>query len=297
MSKIEIVTVYSHHPGEIKKMYENEYGIIYMSSKYHEGKYNIAYNHDNIVDINKVNSFIALEPFCTMAKNYDKEFIKKCKFIFTWTKRAYPQADNVIEFKHASIRFNQRFITDDNWQNRSDEIVFIANNKTSNHSSELYSLRLKLADALSEHYKVSWYGKMPINRKYYKGDVSHKSEVLRNVKFSICTENNYDQLYSHNYLSEKLPDVLLHGAVPIYMGCYNIDEFEFIKNTYIDLRKYCTNPSKGFDINVGGILSEINSFDYDNHKKNVENISDENIYSISFSQMYDKIIETYLNNS
>jgi hypothetical protein len=88
---------------------------------------------------------------------------------------------------------------------------------------------------------VAWYGCLPnCSRPYFKGSIPNKIGEICKYRFHICTENTYDPVFSYNYMTEKLPHALYGGAVPLYMGCYNIEEI-MPKNTFFDLRPYFSN--------------------------------------------------------
>jgi hypothetical protein len=186
------------------------------------------------------------------------------------------------------------------WNKKTDEIVFVANNKSSRHHSELYSLRLQLADMLHKKskLKVSWYGQIPIKRPYFKGNAKSKIDVVRKAKFSICTENSYDPIFTHGYFSEKLPDTWRAGTIPIYMGCYNIDDYKFPNHSYIDLRDYVKKVGKKFKINEEALISRIEGFSeqrYNNWKRDIKGlIRTQKLQQLSsFKVGYAKIVEKF----
>lgn len=305
--KIKIALVYSPQVGPTAPIYENEQGIIYSTQAPDRNMQNVGMGFYSIPDPTTDDCLLAIEPYCVLERDYDYTYVKNYKKIFTWTPQAFSQnhfTGKVVEINHPSCHYppdpatmTQKWL---DWDKRRDEIVFIANNKSSNHPSELYSFRLQLADTLHKHskYKVSWYGEIPINRPYYRGKLESKNDILSQVKFSVCTENSYDGIYTHNYFTEKMPEVWFSGAIPIYMGCYNIDSFGFADHSYIDLRKYCSKRTKGWHIDHVSLLLRVENFDamrYEHYKWHVlYNIQKENglYHLISYPRMYDKIIST-----
>jgi hypothetical protein len=265
-------------------------------------------------------SILVIEPYCVLDIDYDIDFLKKFKYIFTWATKAFENTEiesKIIPINHPSCRQFQQMSEIHpeewpNWDERADEIVIIANNKTSKDSSHIYDLRIKLADHFHNLYKlgrskfkVSWYGQIPLSDKeYFKGPIEGlKQDVLKKVKFSICTENSYDPKYTFNYFTEKMPDVWMSGAVPLYMGCYNIDEFDFPTNSYIDLRTYIkinrkkTNKYEKSDVqSLYDRLAGFTSEHYNSYKHEiVKNMNSTHgiFYHISFQRMYEKMIDTF----
>lgn len=258
-------------------------------------------------------SIFVVEPLAAnAARDYNIRFLSQFKYIFTWATKAFTDPlikNKVIELNHGScFGFNQagyergkQFWT--SWQDRRKEIVFIANNKSSDHYSELYSFRTKFADWLfenSKEYKVNWFSQIPIKKPYYSGSLNSKNKILNKVRFSVCTENCYDPLYSYNYFSEKLPETKFSGCLPLYIGCHNIDDFNFHPDSYIDLRKWVKKDKNQCDIDFPAILREIEGFTeekYNNYLKAIDiNIYERGLFNIiSEERVMAKMIETCYN--
>jgi len=193
--------------------------------------------------------------------------------VFTWYE-GFKSLNNVVKVSYpAALQTTtlEQLKGNPQWNERSDEIVIIANNKVSNHEASIYKLRVMLADGLhARGFKVSWYGHTKLPKPYYKGKADGK-DVLKNVRFSICSENTYDEAFSKNYLTEKLPHVISKGAFPIYMGCHNIDDFN-MQGSMIDLRSFVTK--KGRDISndfdyLTHVLKTFNKEFYDEYRQNM----------------------------
>jgi hypothetical protein len=186
-------------------------------------------------------SILILEPYIISARDYDAQFLAQFKNVFGWCRSLLGQLPNFTPVLHPSFAAKHLPHTPP-WNQRRNEIAIINSNKSSSHRSELYSYRIALADFLhraycqnKSPYAVKWYGEIAIDRPYYIGKVETKDEILRAVKFNLCTENCYHELFSHDYLTEKLPDSFKSGSVPLYLGAHNIDRY-FKSNLYIDLR-------------------------------------------------------------
>lgn len=312
--KVKVNVIYSPQVGEATcPRFENEKGELWMNPTRKFGMHNVSmgfYSANYPEAQHPDDSFYAVEPMCVSERDYETDFVNKFKYIFTWATEAFKNtevAHKVIPINHPSCNgvneheYEKRKTTWKKWEDRSNEVVLIANNKSSNHFSELYSLRTQLAqwiDSNCNEFNVSWYAQSPhVPGRYFKGRIDgDKGEILKNVKFSICSENCYDSKYSYNYFTEKMPEVWFSGAVPIYTGCHNIDSFGFHKDSYIDLRNY-------FDINTRTIkyyelVKELNSFNqekYDNYLKAVEyNVYNAKLFNlISDERVMAKMIETF----
>jgi len=305
MSEVNII--YKPHKGQPSLHYTGPEGRIWMHNKERAGAYNIGMSYYSSNGRN-TNAIYVIEPRCVLEQDYNTNFVKKFDKIFTWAVKGFDDevSDKIIELNHPSCRnhlsVEQLKKNHVPWEKRKDEIIFIANNKSSRHPSQLYTLRVLLADKLSKHFKVKWYGQMPLKRPYYHGKLPNKNTVLSQARFTICTENSYAPKWSHNYLTEKMPEAWLSGAVPIYMGCYNIDDFGFAKESYIDLRPIVAKEGKKHKVDFNKLVDTIKSFNkqkFDTMTEAVfENMAKPKglFYHISSDRVYKKMLESAQGN-
>lgn len=310
MSKVILNIVYSPQTGPDHIVFQNHLGEIWHSAKYHPNKHNIGMGWYSLRDPKPQDSIFVVEPYCVLPMDYRPDFLAKFRYIFTWATKALTQPElknKVIEVNHPSCKDlyykqNQMEAGWLPWKERSDEVVIIANNKTSTHNSELYSLRLQLADLIHQKSKmrVSWYGQEPpLKKPYVKGLANSKKNILTKMKFSLCTENSYDPMYTYNYFTEKMPEVWASGCVPIYMGCYNIDSFGFPPNSYIDLRNYITKKGNNVKINEEAFLKALHNYNgekYAAYRNTVLQqilIPEKLFHIISHHRVYKKMIQTF----
>lgn len=90
---------------------------------------------------------------------------------------------------------------------------------------------------LMEMVRIDSYGKL-YNNSRLEEDNGHSSKMAlyEGYKFVIAFENSC----AKDYVTEKFFDPLLAGAVPVYFGAPNVDEFAPGDNCYVDVRKYET---------------------------------------------------------
>lgn len=302
----EINLVYQDHSGESVVHYDGPEGKVWMSNHRRKLMHNVFLSCYAAKDRKPVDSIFVLEPRCVNERDYDIAFLNQFKYVFSWAEKAFRGTQitpKLIGLNHPSCKFapsvDSLVPKWKPWSERKDQIVIIANKKFSRHSSEIYRLRVKLADWLSNNskYKVAWYGNPPKNRTYSRGRIPQKFPILNDVKFSICSENCYHPKFSHGYFTEKMPEVWFGAAVPLYMGCYNIDEFGFGPNQYIDLRKYVNKDAKDLKIAFGKLKERIESYDeaaYQQYRKELEENMrkpDGLYHVISYDRVYKKLFE------
>lgn len=117
-------------------------------------------------------------------------------------------------------------------------ITCISGNKSSTYPGELYSERVRAIDYFEKNhagdfdlYGTGWNEK---EHPCYKGRTANKTEVYHQYRFAICYEN-IEGL--KGYITEKLPDCLVSGIVPIYSGSTDVAAY-VPDNCYIRLRDY-----------------------------------------------------------
>lgn len=291
---IDLNLIYTDHSQQSSIIFENDIGRVWMNKNYNGNMANIAMNSYSALKVQSNDSILILEPICVLDQNYNINFLKQFRFIFTWATKAFDNTEVASKVVYTNFPSYRKPVIDKTnwlpWNERSDEIVFIANNKSSHHPTELYSLRLKLADWLhaNSHLKVSWYGNMPINRPYYRGPTASKFDVLRKVKYHVCIENCYDPVYSYNYVTEKLPDAWMAGTIPLYLGCINLNELGIPPGCYFDLTPFRNDFRK--------LEERLKIFSADEHQlmtKEYFNLSDLLYKLTSYENVFEIMLKSY----
>ena len=193
--------------------------------------------------INREKSYLLIfESELIRQDNWDQQKHQWFKKIFTWN-------DNFIDNnKYIKFNFpNSIIATAPGVKDRNTLLTLISGNKTSIHTKELYSERLKTIRWFEKYhpgdfhyYGVGW--DYPFNvwfqkvfRKLkvlqfipkrlsicYKGRVDEKLPTLRKYKFAICYENAKE---IPGYITEKIFDCFFAGCIPVYWGPDNIENF------------------------------------------------------------------------
>jgi hypothetical protein len=225
---------------------------------YHDGQ-------DIDIDQKKLNYLIATENPHICPKNKDKNYLKKFTRVFTWNRDLIDLPNTtpiMIPNQVLSNSLNMNFL------GLSERKIFsciINANKglKESISNDLYIERLKVIKWYERNhpqffslYGLGWskpapsrtplgrikrraerlasqiYGYKPFPS--YAGEVSKKSEIYKNTKFSYCYENVSNL---PDYISEKIFDSFFSGCVPIYWGSSTISE-RIPKGCFIDRREF-----------------------------------------------------------
>jgi len=252
-------------------LYQGPEGNVWTSNKRNDNANNI---HETLCcRPNPNDGVFMMEPIVTTPEHYDIDYLSKFKKVFGCFGKAF---DNTkIKDKYVctnygyDIRIHSPMLSTDTisiknrwqpWEQRNGMIIVAGGDKKSTHPASIYPLRLMIADLFYENnFEVAWYGQQNCNRPYYKGPIQDKVSEINKYKFTICTENTYDPIYSHNYLTEKLPHAIYGGALPLYIGCYNIDNLA-PKHSFFDLRNFVIRDNGKIILLKQPLLEAINSF-------------------------------------
>lgn len=112
--------------------------------------------------------------------------------------------------------------------------VFIAGNKFSPHPQELYSERREMVAFFKENHPEDFDLFGTEWTQYSAPSPPNKWDIIKNYKFCFCYENMKKQ---NGYVTEKIFDAMVGGAVPIYLGATNIEEY-IPKTCFLDRRDF-----------------------------------------------------------
>lgn len=265
----QVNVVYPAHQGKRVPHYEGPEGTVWLSSKKDTKMPNVFTSWYACGNPRPEDSLIMLEPIVVHPRDYNVDFLMKFKKVFGCFGKAFENTP--LKDKYIDINYGSTLVPEDAdvlrkrwkpWNERINGFVVISAGKTSNHPASIYRLRLELADLLHKKgYPVAWYGGLPSGQKrsYFKGRVTDKIGEICKYRWHICPENTYDEKYSWNYFTEKLPHAIHGGAVPMYMGCYNVEDF-VPEHGYFDLRKFVNVRRGGFCVNTHQLLEAVNNY-------------------------------------
>lgn len=187
--------------------------------------------------------------------NWQRERWYPFSRVFTWHD-GLADADRFVKLDH-HVPYDR---TARALQDRTGHIAVVSGNKTVRHPLELYSTRLEAVRWADRHrpgsldlYGTGWERRVlpgrvggvlsartPLGRLLarppaaYRGLADRKGDVLSRYRFSLCLENARD---IPGYITEKMIDVMLAGAVPVYRGADNVTD-HVPAECFIDVRDF-----------------------------------------------------------
>jgi hypothetical protein len=274
---IKEINIYYHGHPKRSLEYNGPEGKVWLDKVRNNNMPNIIMTSEVIKKPNPNDSFLMIESITVNSKDYDINYLNQYKKIFSPFYKVFENSnikDKIVPINYA---INDQFIINKtsgsseidysiftknwkSWENRINGVVIISDDKTSRCQYSIYELRNIIGNLLySNKINVIKFGKSKTKLPYFKGRVTDKIEEICKYRFHLCIENTYDPIYSYNYFTEKLPHSIYGGAVPLYIGCSNIEDFVPDK-LFIDLRKLVTKSNKTININTQGIINTIKTF-------------------------------------
>ncbi len=221
----------------------------YLKNKYS----NIAFNAVNWNgSYNKGKYLFSTEGYITIPKNYDLNFLKKnYKGIITTNskiKKSY-EPDIEVHLVDGVGNFNDFWLTEEedfiNFKNKIHGICAINNIYKANQSDgDIVKLRESIFNSINiKNFVKHVYSRAPWGGENYKGHPHNTPsspenlKVLSKYKFCMCFESMYHEIWSYDWITERIFNCFKVKTLPIYWGCYNIEK-KIPEETYIDLRKF-----------------------------------------------------------
>jgi glycosyltransferase involved in cell wall biosynthesis len=161
------------------------------------------------------------EPPSVLPENFNLEHHAYFSKIFTWDDTLVDN-EKYFKFHYAVLRPMIEDVIEFPWKRFA---TMIACNKESSYPGELYTARRAVIDFFEELRADDFdlYGKWwPHSLHNYQGRIDKKVDVLKFYKFSYAYENVKN---IPGYVSEKIFDCFQAGAVPIYWGAPNIENY------------------------------------------------------------------------
>jgi hypothetical protein len=224
----------------------DEFG--YLQDKYK----NIAFNCRSWRGTpNKGKYLFATEGCLTIPRNYDIEFVKSnYRGLITPNSKFKKLHDSELDislvngpgyYNNFWIPEKQDFV---DFDDKIHGICALNSIYYINHPSDFVQMREPLFNSITvPNFVKHSYGKTSWGGVHYKGfpngnpSSPNNLEVVSRYKFCLCLEPMYHQLWSWDWLTERLLDCFKMKTIPLYIGCWNIEQ-KIPDEIYIDLRKF-----------------------------------------------------------
>ncbi len=207
----------------------------------------------------------AAEPLVIMPGNWMHSIVSKFKTYITynekvpmWIEPPLKKAPSLVEPR--IIKVHGCIAGDlDGWSSnlktydkKIKGVCILGKNGHKARMGNIYFLREELTTKLYSRSKLVThiYAHKSYGRSHYQGNCKNSPwsiEAIDKVSeylFNFCPENTYHPLWSYGYFTERIFRCFRAKTIPIYIGCYNIEDY-VPKDLFIDFRDfYVENPDE-----------------------------------------------------
>jgi len=261
-----------------KKRYQNDYA--YLSEKYPKISFHLYQEeklNKNLYD--GTNFLFAIEGYITVPHSYDLEVIKKFKGLITHNSKFYEQNKNKVNIilSNGYPDWNASYFKlEDNEFISYDEkikgICALYKIYKTNNSGDIVYLRKQVFNKLKGITKHS-YGRVPFGGKNFQNistDPSTKDslQIINKYLFNLTLEPMYHEMWSWDWITERLWNSFRTKTMPIYFGCYNIENL-VPKEFYIDMREYILTEKPKITFDCKRLVADLKSYPKDKYIETV----------------------------
>jgi len=194
---------------------------------------------------------VQCEPWTNMPQNFDLSVLRQFDGIITFNSRFYEMYRHVLNMRlmRGVLACNSEFHLSawPSYSLRENGVCCLNNCYHLGTRGDILWLRPETMNNLDPHLvRHVW---APQRRKWggecYQGEVSapiHHSHVnhlkkISEYRFCLCFESTYHPFWSWDFLTERMFNCFKAKTVPIYIGCYNIQD-HVPSDLFIDFRQY-----------------------------------------------------------
>lgn len=219
----------------------------------------IAFN-DQPSKRNKKTVLFAVEGYNIVPSNYDVNIVSQYGGYITTNSLMYdkfkPMFGERCWLLNGCVRWddiNPHFDQFTAYDQKKNAVCLIQRHRVNKAVGDLVQLRTQTMVNLNNHSMTAdCFGKVPYNGNLYKGPIGNnpieqspstisKLVTLSQYRFNLCFENVYHPTWSYDMLTEKMIDCFRAKTVPIYYGCYNIQDI-IPDSMYVDFRRFANKP-------------------------------------------------------
>ncbi|CAM4332885.1 glycosyltransferase family 10 [Paenibacillus alkaliterrae] len=213
------------------------------------------------------------EPPVVNEQNWTARYHAYFQTIFTWYDDLAGNGDYVkIHYVQPERRYQGAAFSEKKF------CTMINGNRSSNHSLELYSERLRAIRFFETHHPEDFelYGFAWDQADFpsYRGTIKEKGDILSRYKYAVCFEN---MAHVNGYITEKIFDCFRAGCVPVYLGAANITDY-VPEGAFIDFRKF-----NGYE-QLYIFLKQITEEQYHVYMEHIDRYLKSSLYAERFSK-------------
>lgn len=227
---------------------------------------------------NKNKFLLCYETFNVLPQNYDSLIWDSYKGIITWNSKLYKMKKKDFNIFLIDIfPYMKKNIVPENRlykiENKINGVILSSRHRPNTRKGDIAETRLFTLWDLNKKGNLicHCFGKQKYGEPCYKGAIgkgtgafpSSDEKIIKQskYKFAVCFENTYHPIWSYDYITEKIYDCFASKTIPIYWGCYNVEE-HIPTELFIDYRQFKNNDD---------LEKYLVSFPMDKYRKMVNN--------------------------
>lgn len=194
---------------------------------------------------------VQCEPWTNMPQNFDLSVLRKFEGVITFNSRFYEMYRHVLNMRlmRGVLACNSEYQLDHwpTYSRRESGVCCLNNCYHLGTRGEILWLRPEIMNNLDPQLvrhvwapeRKKWGGEMyqgEVRAPIHHSHVNHLEKIAQ-YQFCVCFESTYHSFWSRDFLTERIFNCFKAKTVPIYIGCYNIEEWvppEF----FIDFRQF-----------------------------------------------------------
>jgi hypothetical protein len=224
----------------------------FLNNEYPHIAFNYIDWHGN-VRLNK-DYLYPTEGYITIPNNYSIDVWKNYKGIIVYNRKIYEKYKNSFNMilSNGPLDTHNYYKLDNfvEYESKLDGIVALNRIYSTGREGDILHLREQLFNAIDLPIKHA-YGSVPWGGSNYRGfskEANHGNhienlKITNRYKFVLTLEPMYHELWSWDWVTERMWNAFKSKTIPVYYGCYNIEQL-VPKDLFIDLRDFNLNMSE-----------------------------------------------------
>ena len=254
---------------KFKKTCQNDY--LYLSEKYPKVCFHLYQRNKRDKRLyDGTNYLFATEGYITIPPNYDIEFIKNFKGIITHNSKFYRKNKNKINIilSNGYPDWNSEFYKLENneftsYEKKIKGVCALYRIYKTGIEGDIVYLREQIFNKLENIIKHS-YGRKSFGGEHFQKKSTDPSTnesllIINKYLFCLALEPMYHEMWSWDWITERLWNCFRAKTMPLYFGCYNIEKL-VPKEFYIDMRKYMITEKPKITFDCKKLVADLKAF-------------------------------------
>jgi hypothetical protein len=199
-----------------------------------------------------------LEPYIGQVENWMPDIINQYESYICWNRKF--MQNPAIKTKRYTVKgsvFCNHVVVLNNHLNYDERIPGMCVLNKLYYTGKEGDILMEREKAVSElfnttNFAIHVFAPTPWGGRCYQGPdgspIHHSHPVqlerISKYRFVLCFESSYHEMWSYDFMTERLFNAFKAKTVPIYWGCWNIEDW-VPTNLFIDMRKFASYADLG----------------------------------------------------